>query len=106
MLPNAVIEIFCKDDDGSSKVKPVYEDDDENIAFTNKIFTEAMNHYVNTLGDPVYVFPYKLEELERRIDNFLSTLLNPSGSMTAKLHGIVKFIKMNSDTYEGIKVYI
>ena len=105
MSPNTVIEIFCKDN-GLSEVTAVYEDDNENVAFTNKIFMEAMKHYVNTSGDPVHVFPYKPEELERRIDNFLSTLLNPSGSMIAKLHAIVKFTKINSDTYEGIKVYI
>ena len=105
MSPNTVIEIFCKDNNGLSKVTAVYKDDDENVAFTNKIFMEAMNH-VNISGDPVHVFPYKLEELERSIDHFLSTLLNPSGSMIAKLHAIVKFIKMNTDTYEGIKVYI
>ena len=106
MSSNAVIEIFCKDNNRLSKVTAVYDDDDENLAFTNKIFTEAMKHYVNTSGDPVHVFPYKLEELERRIDHFLSTLLNPSGGMIAKLHAIVKFIKMNSDTYKGIKVYV
>ena len=105
MSPNAVIEMFCKDNNGLSKVS-VYQDDDKNVAFTNKIFTEAMKHYVNMSGDPVHVFPYKPEELKRRIDHFLSTLLNPSGSMIAKLHAIVKFIKMNSDNYEGIKVYI
>ena len=106
MLPNAVIEIFCKDNNGLSKVTAVYEDDNENVTFTNKILMEAMKHYVNMSGDLVHVFPYKPEELECRIDHFLSTLLNPSGSMIAKLHAIVKFIKMNSDSYEGIKVYI
>ena len=105
MSPNAVIEIFCKDNNRLSKVTAVYEDDDENVTFTNKIFMEAMKH-VNTSGDPVHVFPYKPEELERRIDHFLSTLLNPSRSMIAKLHAIIKFIKINSDTYKGIKVYI
>ena len=106
MSPNAVIEIFCKDNNGLLKVGAIFEDDDENIAFTNKIFTEAMNHFVNTSGDPIHAFPYEPVELKRRIDNFLSTILNPPGSMTAKLYAIIKFIEKNSDIYKGIKVYI
>ena len=53
-------------------------------AFTHKIFTEAMNHFVNTSGDPIEVFPYEPEMLKHRINHFLLDILNPPGSISAK----------------------
>ena len=106
MSSNAVIEIFCKSKDGKSRVGVIFEDDDRNIAFTHEIFMETMNHFVNTSGDLIEVFPYEPEILKHQINHFLLDILNPPGSISAKLYAILQFIENNSDIYEGIKVYI
>ena len=100
MSSNAVIE------NGKSRVGATFEDNDENIAFTHQIFTEAMNHFVNTSGDPIKVIPYEPEIIEQRINCFLSNVLNPPRSVSAKLYAILQYIKNNLDIYKGIKIYI
>ena len=106
MSTNAVIEIFVKADENKLKIGATFEDKDRNIAFANRIFPEAIYDFITASSDPVQVIPYELETLENRINTFLAEYHNPSGSIIAKLHAILNFVKKNENSYEGIKVYI
>ena len=105
MPTNGVIEIFVKTDNGHT-VGATFEDDDDDVAFVNMIFPEAMMDFVNSEGDPIRVAKYNVDTIEKRINIFKINTFNLNGTVTARLDSILHFIKNNINVYEGIKVYI
>ena len=94
MSTNGVIKIFVKANGNKSKVGATFEDNDENIAFVNRIFPEAVHNFISASGDPINVIPYEVETLQNRINTFLLEYHNPSGSIIVKLDAILNFIKI------------
>lgn len=78
MSVNGVIEVFIKGEDDRCHVGATFLDDDNNVAFINKIFPEAMMDFMSSSGDPIKVARYDLQTIENRM------FLNPNLSIQAE----------------------
>ena len=105
MAVHGVVEIFVKCQDGKHKVGATFEDNDKDVTFVTKIFPEAVMEFVNSTGDPINVASYEIDDLELRINNFKSSIVNLSGSVSKircdfKIHKKqFKYIRRNKNLH-------
>lgn len=93
-MSNGTIEIFCKTNTGY-RIAATFEDDDENVAFIHETFIEAIKHFLKTSGDPVDVFPYLIDVIKEKVNNFISKLYDPPSKVKSRLLSIITFIENN-----------
>lgn len=106
-MSNGIIEVFYNGRLNNNEWA-TFSDDDENIAFIQELFIEAVLHFIETDGDPIHIYPYTVEEIELRLDNLKKKFLIFPQNLSDRINVIINFIKRksNENKYLGVKVYV
>ena len=63
--PNAIIEIYKKNESDKDVLAATFDNDDECCPFVQVLFQEAIYHFAMTDGNPAHIFQYSIGELEK-----------------------------------------
>ena len=103
--PNAVVEIYKKNDSNKNVLAGSFEDDDECCPFVQVLFQEAIYHFATVDEDPGHIFEYSVGELEKRKNAFLTCYKMVSPLVVLRIDAIIDFIR-NLKDYSGVKMYV
>ena len=104
--PNAVIEIYKKNEIDKDVLAGTFDDDDDECCpFVPVLFQEAIHHFATVDGDPAHIFQYSVCELEKQKEAFLTCYKVVSLLVILHINAIIDFIK-NLNNYSVVKVYV
>ena len=92
MPSNRIIEIVYKGESTNYEYS-TYHDDNEEIAFVQELFIEAVYHFNEIEGDPRHVFEYTPEEIQKRFHLFQKKFIIFPQNISDKINCIINFIK-------------